>query len=253
MPDHGPVRGKHGEFTETRNRVNETRTDSGSGEGASEVDLHIACPSHGHGLDARGVCPDPPRWRRGRGWSDGPDVCGASGSEPSHVTGPGQKRDLPSATGSAGVHSQRTRRSTSSNRNPHVRRQGASACGGDGAGANIRAGFSQLLVWIQAETVSTPSDTVHLAAGDENGWRMDHRCRYQRIFRYARSAPTEGVSPTQGTRWSDTETNRQMAEGRSDGGRRGVSSRPGHTPGRSDIPATEQHLPPRGPRRPPAG
>ena len=37
MPDHGPVRGKHGECTETRNRVNETRTDSGSGEGASEV------------------------------------------------------------------------------------------------------------------------------------------------------------------------------------------------------------------------
>ena len=108
--------------------------------------------------------------------------------------------------------------------------------GADGAGAGIRAGLSRLLVWIPAGAWRSSGAGSAVARADGVWWRMGHRPGHRGLLRVGGLGSPEELSGPTGARRSDTTSDREVAERRSDGGGRVELSAAGHAARRGDFP-----------------
>src|SRR5262245_13135423 len=76
--------------------------------------------------------------------------------------------------------------------------QGPAAGGRHGPGADVRAGLSELFVWLPAGTVGTSGAGGLVAARDGPGWLQLGGGGYPEVFRHPGSSPFAGVSSAAG-------------------------------------------------------
>src|SRR4051794_14946223 len=95
------VGGKHGGCIETRGRVHETTTDSGTRSAEPGDGIHISGLLYRHRLAARSLPADPQGWGGGRGRTERRGLRGGFGGQPPVAAGPGQVRHVPGASGAA--------------------------------------------------------------------------------------------------------------------------------------------------------
>src|SRR5262249_13698187 len=103
-PDHGTVGGNDGGDTGLHNYLNETATDSTTGEASARDGIHDTRPLHRSGLAARGVPTHAQGWCAGRGWSNRGRVCSEPGGQPPDATRTREGRHIPSTAGATGSH-----------------------------------------------------------------------------------------------------------------------------------------------------
>ena len=130
----------------SRKRLNETATDSGTGEEGAEDGPNNAGPSHRRRTSRRSVSANA---KGRRGWRGRPVSGGlgsGAGGKPPVAARPLQDRHVPRTTRTTRSHPERRRVSHSAHRHTDLRRQSASTGGDDGAGGGLRAGVSRLLV-----------------------------------------------------------------------------------------------------------
>src|SRR5438093_357730 len=98
----------------------------------------------------------------------------------------GRYRAPPGATG---AHPEGRWDGDPTDRHSDLRGQGPAARGGDGDRRSLRAGVSRLLVWLSTWSLTTPSAARGPERGMADGWWMDRRGRYSKVFRQRRPCP----------------------------------------------------------------
>ena len=148
--EYGTERRNDGRDFELANCLNETRTDSETGEEQAGRGAHHARSPHRHGLAARGVPPNAQGRRRGRRWTKRDRIRRTAGGQPPVAARSRQVRDVPGAARAAGPHPEGRWEANATHRHSDLRGQGPAARGGDGAGGRLRAIVSRLLVRLSA-------------------------------------------------------------------------------------------------------
>ena len=159
-----PLTGNTGGDSGPCEPVNETATDSRTGEEEAGNGAVLAAPCHRLGMDEGGLPADPQgrrsRHRRRRRRQD------YEANLEANLVGPPrthQIRPLPSAAGPQDLHPQGGRLATAA-RHPDLRRQGGATRDRDGAGGCLRAGLPALLVWLPARPLGASGAATTIAA-----------------------------------------------------------------------------------------
>src|SRR3989304_5111323 len=238
------VGGKHGGDIGLRDRVNATTTDSGVGEASSAEGIDFAEPPPRSGVAPRGLPAHPQGRGRGGGGANVRRGRGAPGGQPSVASGAGEVRHVPGTAGATGLHPQgRLDHRDAPDRDSPPGGQNPYAGDRPGAGADLRAGFSGMLLRLSAWTVGAPGAGQPLDADDAERRRTEPRNRHPDIFRHAGSCPPASPSPTEGSRRGGAPFDRQVAQRGRDGSRGGDVPGGRIAPGRGDLPGGGQRLP----------
>ena len=152
-PGCGAFGGKDGRTAEFGEHLNATRKAGGTGSDRAEAGTDDGGAPRRHGVAARGLPAHAQGRRGGCGRRDGGAVRGRPGREPVGTSRPVQVGPVPGAAGAAGAHPEAGQGGEDEAAgHPDAGGQGSAACGADGAGADLRAGLSGLLVRVPART-----------------------------------------------------------------------------------------------------
>src|SRR6266853_4215506 len=135
------VGGKHVECIGTRSRVNETTTDSRTGEAISAHGIHLPGSPHRPGLAARGLPAHAAGRGAGRGRTNDPRLQQEPAGQPAVAVGAGEIRDVPGSAGATGAHSERHGFRDPADRYPDFRRHAPPPGARHGAARGRRGGL----------------------------------------------------------------------------------------------------------------
>ena len=186
----------------------------------AEADPDDAGAPHRRGVDARSLPANPQGRGGGCGRSDGGAVRGRPGGEPDGIARTVQVRSVSSAGGAPGALGEAGDEQDTPDRHPDAGGQNPPARGADGDGGGVRAGLSGLLVRIPARAWRSPSAASSVGWTDEARRWLGHRPGHRRLLRKRGLGSLEELSGPTGARRSDTTSDREVVERRSDGGGR---------------------------------
>jgi len=192
VPTNRLVGGKDDRGTELARRLNQTRTNSETGEGKAGGQTVDAGPLHRRELVTRGLPLHAEGRRTWRGRTRRGAVRGAAGRQPPVAPRPRQVRALLGAAGEAGPHPEGRGVGHPTDRHSNLRGQGPPACGRDGDRGGLRAGVLRLLVRLSARSLRAPSGGSGPEHGVADAGRMARRGRYQEVFRHRCACPPPG-------------------------------------------------------------
>ena len=156
----------------------------------------------------------------GCGRSDGGAVRGRPGGEPDGIARTVQVRSVSSAGGAPGALGEAGDEQDTPDRHPDAGGQNPATRGADGVGAGVRAGLCGLLVRIPARARRSPSAASSVGWTDEVRRWLGDRPGHRRLLRQRGLGSLEELSGPTGARRSDTTSDREVVERRSDGGGR---------------------------------
>ena len=189
-PGHRPLEGNmagtsNPDTVSTRQQRIAELAEAGSADG-----IHVAESPPRSDVAARGFLANTPGWGCGSGRAVGGGLRSRCAGQPAKTSGPSQDRQLPCATRAQGAYFEGNGDRNPPHRDTNVRGQNPSTRGCNGIGADLRAGLSELLVWLPSRAIGALSNSWQalwqnvMAIGEK---RLDFGRGHPEIFRHAGS------------------------------------------------------------------